>query len=348
MCKSNLHCRRAFRCTALGLLFALIALSPSQVFGDPPESVKRAISYLATEVPSWHRENGCYSCHNNGDAIRALVAAGNHGLLRDRKPLDNTLEFLCSPAKWDANGPDGPFKDAKLARIQFAAALADATTSGLIGNPEPLHSAAKLLAELQRTDGSWPADAEGTLGSPITYGQPLASAMAIRTLFAASAKDFATHIESGQRWFVNREPRGILDAAATLLALSDTDGQACRLRRTQSIKLISTGESDGGGWGPFVNSPPEVFDTAVVILALNAEILKHPEQCKLAAPIDRGRDYLMARQQADGSWLATTRPPGVDSYAQQISTTGWALQALLATAAKISEKTTTVTSKECK
>ena len=34
-------------------------------------------------------------------------------------------------------------------------------------------------------------------------------------------------------------------------------------------------------------------------------------------------------QEADGSWPETTRPPGADSYAQRISTTGWALLALL-------------------
>jgi hypothetical protein len=40
---------------------------------------------------------------------------------------------------------------------------------------------------------------------------------------------------------------------------------------------------------------------------------------------------LLARQATDGSWPATTRPPGVESYAQQLSTTGWATLALLAT-----------------
>ena len=45
----------------------------------------------------------------------------------------------------------------------------------------------------------------------------------------------------------------------------------------------------------------------------------------------RGRAYLLAAQQEDGSWKETTRPAGGDSYAQRVSTTGWALQALLTT-----------------
>ncbi len=329
------------------MLFALIALvSPSQVFGEPPESVQRAIAYLATEVPKWHRENDCYSCHNNGDAVRALAAATSRGLLHDRTPLDDTLKFLRSPEAWDNNGPDGPFKDKNLARIQFAAALADATASGLVDSCGPLKSAAQLLAELQQPDGSWPADAEGTLGSPVTYGQPLATAMAIRILLAADARGFSRQIKQGQQWFAEHEPQGVLDAAAALLALPNEDCQAVRLHRTQALKLIAAGESDGGGWGPYVNSPPEVFDTAVVLLALSAEYMRYPIERKLAASIVHGRDYLLSRQHADGSWPATTRPPGVDSYAQQVSTTGWALQALLVTAAEDPKRTDSGTSEE--
>jgi hypothetical protein len=40
--------------------------------------------------------------------------------------------------------------------------------------------------------------------------------------------------------------------------------------------------------------------------------------------------YLIDQQQADGSWAETTRPSGGESYAQRISTTAWALLALLA------------------
>jgi hypothetical protein len=49
------------------------------------------------------------------------------------------------------------------------------------------------------------------------------------------------------------------------------------------------------------------------------------------ASIARGREFLAREQLADGSWPATTRPSGGDSYAQKISTTGWALLALLRT-----------------
>ena len=100
--------------------------------------------------------------------------------------------------------------------------------------------------------------------------------------------------------------------------------------------LIRKGESENGGWGPYVYSPAEPFDTSLVVLALcgaRSDTLRHPpaEQGEIEAMIQRGRAYLMATQKSDGSWPETTRPPGSESYAQRISTTGWATLALLAT-----------------
>ena len=79
--------------------------------------------------------------------------------------------------------------------------------------------------------------------------------------------------------------------------------------------------------GPYVTSPPEVFDTALALLGLAA----HCDRRARREMIRRGREFLVGAQQPDGSWPETTRPPGADSYAQRISTTGWALLALLAT-----------------
>ena len=64
---------RAFH-SALWILAALVTIAAlrSQSTDD---STARAVKYLAHEVPRWRAEEGCYSCHNNGDAARALMAA---------------------------------------------------------------------------------------------------------------------------------------------------------------------------------------------------------------------------------------------------------------------------------
>lgn len=72
---------------------------------------------------------------------------------------------------------------------------------------------------------------------------------------------------------------------------------------------------------------PEPFDTALVLLALVAETGERASES-----IARGRKLLLESQREDGSWPETTRPAGQRSYAQYVSTTGWATRALLATA----------------
>ncbi len=61
-------------------------------------------AYLAREVAAWSAANRCYSCHNNGDATRALYAAGRLGLVVPDESLADTTRWLADPASWDHNG----------------------------------------------------------------------------------------------------------------------------------------------------------------------------------------------------------------------------------------------------
>jgi hypothetical protein len=112
----------------------------------------------------------------------------------------------------------------------------------------------------------------------------------------------------------------VLDAAALLI------GPCGARQREQCLGVIRQGEAPGGGWGPYVASPPEIFDTALVLLGLAVA----PGEEGLTEMRRRGRRFLADSQRADGSWPETTRPPGGESYAQRISTTAWATLALLA------------------
>jgi squalene cyclase len=287
---------------------------------------QRAVSYLAREVPRWARENKCYSCHNNGDAVRALLTAVRLSHPVPPDALDDTRRWLKRPEQWDHNGGKGPYSDKKLARIQFAAALVTAVEAGLINDRKPLFRAAELVVEHQEQDGSWQVDAPGTIGSPVTYGSCLATYQARRILQSADARRYQPAIASADRWFRKVAVKTVLDAAAVLWALETAEDPDARTQRQHCLLLIRQGESEKGGWGPYVQSMPEPFDTAVVLLALG----RHREPATQPM-IQRGRAYLVSVQQRDGSWPETTRPRGAESYAQRLSTTGWATLALLGT-----------------
>jgi hypothetical protein len=285
----------------------------------------RALAFLEREVPRWATENKCYSCHNNGDAARALYVASRLGRPISRRALEDTSRWLARPAGWDDNG-GGPNSDKKLARLQFAAALAEAVDAGFIKDRGPLTKATAAIAADQEKNGSWSIDADGSIGSPTTYGTALATHLARRTLHRADPKQFATNITSADAWLRNVEVRTVLDAAAVLLALGGADDTKAAAQREHCLTLLQKGEYKKGGWGPYANAAPEPFDTAIVLLALS----RQPRTAETVALMRRSRTYLVATQQQGGAWPETTRPPGRESYAQRLSTTGWAVLALLA------------------
>ncbi len=316
------------RCPPLAfVILVAIACASLARADEPPEAkcLERAVAFLNVEVPKWAGENRCYSCHNNGDAVRALAAAGAKA---DRLALSDTLKFLSAPEHWDANGPEGPFKDKKLARVQFGAALAAAKRAQWTTANAALEKAGALVAELQSPSGNWETDTPADLGSPVTYGRHLTTCIAMGVLRAADARQYRARIERAEQWFRRAPGSGVVEASAALLALADCKTDWALAERLRAVSILRKGQASDGGWGPFVNSPSETFDTALAVLALGAQ----SDRGQFAEMIRRGRAYLVSTQQADGSWAATTRPSGRDSYAQQISTTAWAVLALCETA----------------
>ncbi len=245
-------------------------LTPALLCAGVPEAVR----YLEDEVPRWRIENGCYSCHNNGDGARALFAAGSRG-----KAVEDTAAYLQQPDRWEEPKP--------LARVQYAAALLAARKAGLAKDDGALRQAAALLVKEQLADGRFQVDEEKVEGSPVTYGPVVATWLAAAVLREAGLAGPAARAEA----YVNRAW-----AAGDVLAR----------------------QAPNGSW----NGEP--YDTALAILRLKQE-------GRGADAIARGRRYLLSTQLSAGGWAATTRPPGGNSYAQHISTTAWALLALLAT-----------------
>src|SRR5688572_11476145 len=297
-------------------------------------AIARGVGYLTKEVPKWKAEHPCYSCHNNGDATRALLVASAKGYDIGTS-LDDTLAFLKQPAKWDQNkAPDG-FDDKQLARVQFASALAVAERHGKAASTD-LDQAAKLLVADQKADGSWTLDQSQSIASPATYGTIIATWSARTTLISSGMQPDHFTIVAADRWIRGLTPENVIDASATVLALElASDVMAENLRRA-SLQIIRQGQSPDGGWGPYVTAKPQVFDTAIAVLALSlldveprlARSTYRPEELKEA--IAKGKAYLVKQQRADGSWPETTRPADQESYAQRISTSGWAMLALLA------------------
>src|SRR5262249_39126893 len=128
--------------------------------------------------------------------------------------------------------------------------------------------AADLLVADQRPDGAWPIDAEEGVGSPASYANSLATAITRRTLLLAGPQRYRAPIARIDAWMRKKEILNIVDAAAVLLGLNGAMDAAAGAQRQRCLDLICRGQSREGGWGPYLKSAPEPFDTALVLLAL--------------------------------------------------------------------------------
>jgi squalene cyclase len=298
------------------------------------QAARRAVDYLVREVPRWRREHPCYSCHHNGDGARALAVAAGRGLL-DVQQFADAASWLRVPSRWDGNSREGGVTDQSLSRIQFSAAL-QALIDARGAGRQALEQAAALVVADQRVDGSWGISVTSNVGTPAGYGSPLATAVARGVLRRVSSDQARAAVARADGWFRRFTPEAVLEASAALLGLDAASDEAARGVRQRALGILERGQGQDGGWGPYTNAPSEPFDTAVALLALRViqedVSLAQPvltDAARLAA-ITRGEAYLVAQQQPDGSWPETTRPSGQESYSQRVSTTAWALLALLA------------------
>lgn len=312
----------------VGVTWLALACLPAQSTGNdtpPLDAEPRALAFLEREVPRWSTGNRCYSCHNNGDGARALYMAVRLKRRVNPAALADTTAWLARPGAWQDNGGDPAASDKALAALQFAAAAAAAKQAGMAGEGAAVLKAAGIVAAAQQPDGSWRLEGPDTIGSPATWGYTLATVMARDTLEAVDGSLFAEPIGKADRWLRGRTASRVFDTAAALAGLAAAgDPQDDRLR-AEWLELIRRSEAPGGGWGPYAASRPETFDTAIVLIALS----RLPDKAGADDLISRGRAWLIAEQLPDGSWPETTRPAGGVSYAQRMSTTAWAAQALL-------------------
>jgi len=287
----------------------------------------RALAFLAREVPAWSKENGCFSCHNNGDGARALFEARRRGAPLKASSLRNTLGWITHPAGWDHNKGDPGFSDARLADLQFAGSLMAAMEAGERPPRGAVEEAARRVHAGQAPDGSWPIEPQNPVGSPATYGTILGTFMAWRVLAKADAPETIEAMRRAEAWLRRVKPVSIVSAATLLWADAEIprgrEGPAFPV--AECFELLQRAQSREGGWGPYADAPPEPFDTALVVLAL----VRQPPLAGREAMIQRACAFLGELQQPDGSWPATTRPPGGESYAQRVSTTAWVVWALL-------------------
>jgi ankyrin repeat protein len=295
----------------------------------------KAVALIQTSQSAWKQD--CYSCHHHSLPPLAFRTAREHGI-----PVNEDAAH--------ASAVQGFSSFSNLDRaVQFTHVIEAATSDGALmvggeaaGMRPNLATAvyARIIAEHQKPDGHWT-----TLDQrpPSSYSSITATAIAIRAIqlfgHPSLAADTRARVSRARDWLASQTPRDNEERASQLLALKWGGANAAAID-TAGKSLLRVQQSDGG-WNFRDGLGSDAYSTAHTLVALH-------EAAGLAisdARWQRGIQFLLSTQAADGSWHVETRlhppaplsppyfesgyPYGHDQFISMLAAS-WAVQALAA------------------
>jgi ankyrin repeat protein len=326
---------------AVGTLASVVAVASAGARGTAPapadarDAAGRALALVQTSVTSFEQQRPCSSCHHQALSLEALRVARERGVPFDedaaRRSIDRNFRGL-------ANMDKAVTAAAQIdPSLDWGTWLSSADTAGIAPN---LTAAvyARHIAGRQEPDGRWITI---DVRPPQSFSTFTATALAARAMAAYLPEELAAErtdrLARARQWLLKTPPKDTEDRAYQLLGLTWAGAGEAEMRPLAS-QLAATQRADGG-WAQIPRLKSDAYATGQAIVALRRAGLPATDRA-----IARGLQYLLDRQQADGSWLVETRiyeqditspqyfdagfPHGPNQFAS-LSGTLWAAMALM-------------------
>jgi hypothetical protein len=291
-------------------------------------AVERAMPLVQKGATEFIKTSACVSCHNQSLPQMATAAARDRGFAVNEVVAAEqsavVLKFFGAAREMMLREPEhipDPPISLSYALLGLAAEghQADETTAAM----------AWVISQHQLPDGRF-----RTLPArpPIESSEFTATALSIRALKLYGQQP-ETQIAAARAWLQSTKPDTGEDMAMRLLGLAWSNADPVILR-TSAEALVALQRPDGG-WAQLANLTSDAYATGQALVALAAT-----GQVGTSDPAyQRGIDYLLRTQLADGSWHVRTRavpfqmyrdagfPHGKDQFIS-IAGTSWAIMAL--------------------
>ncbi len=299
---------------------------------DVKTAAERGIALLETSSQKFFEGSGCVSCHHQNAAGFAAGEARVKGLRFDAKASAARIEML-------KDGPPPPLllerMDINVPEI-FASTLAALAAENVPPNPVTDMIVANIAAT-QALDGSW--HIQNGIGErpPTEEGGITRAALCIRSLKVygppARAAELNARIAKAGQWLLAAKPVTAEDRNMQLLGLRWADADAATLK-TLASAILALQQVDGA-WRQHGGVATDAYATGQSLYVLAKAGGVPPTD----PAYQRGVNYLLATQNANGSWRVTSRAPKFQAFFnsgfpyggdQWISAwaTGWATMAL--------------------
>ena len=305
---------------------ASVALHKIAAVRSPYQAVEAALPLLEKQSHNFIRIGGCNSCHAQDLVSAAAAIARDRGI---RAPL----EIPQLPQSMMAT----PERIMDLNVVAVAGVAWELFDFGTNRKPKTAYTDAVVrhIRVMQTPAGNWSTNESRR--PPMASGDFQAAALSIYALkhYGQDSDKAATDvvIANAVKWLENAKPISSQDRAFHLLGLSW--GGSASSNVTAAARALAALQRADGGWNQLPEMGSDAYATGQALYALNAAGKMRTSN----AVYQKGVDYLLRTQAADGSWHVETRAIWLQPYFESgfpygrdqfISTAGtaWAVMAL--------------------
>ncbi len=282
----------------------------------------------------------CHSCHNQGIGVVAFSLAKEKGFNVSDEVLHEALDSTNSFWNQSSNYQTLAENSDPVAITMTGNYDLWALSSRNYKTNKTIDLLARNIMRKQTYDGSWLSPGQRP---PLEYYSFTATALTVKNIQsympAVLHDEVKQRIAKARTWLINTKPEANEEKAFQLLGLT-WSGADKKIIAQQAKKLLAAQQKDGG-WSQLDSLQTDAYATGQSLYALNQS-----GQLFVTSPAyQKGIDFLLNTQEADGSWHVKTRSYPYLPYVysgfphdkdQFISAAGsnWATMALILTAKK--------------
>jgi ankyrin repeat protein len=299
-------------------------------------ALKKILPLIETSGEPVFKNRGCVSCHNNSLPAMTVALARSKGFSVNEEQAKKELGFAVATDKpylepmrlGSTIGGGSDTLGYTLMGMAAAGYPADALTDGHI----------HYFSTSQMADGSWRTT---SYRPPEEYGPFTTTAVVLRAIklypIPGRRGEFQDRVERAKRWLLSAKASSQEERSMQLNALADAGTSAPE--RAPFVRALKAAQNPNGSWSLLPGMPGEAYATGEALYALHVS----GEVPTTDAVYQRGVQWLLRNQLADGSWFMPTRavpvqphtfesgfPHGWHQFASD-GASSWAAMALLFT-----------------
>jgi ankyrin repeat protein len=279
-------------------------------------AVKKILPLLEMGGEPGFKARGCVSCHSNSLPAMAVGLARKKGFAVNEEQIKKEVGF--------AVATDMPYLEPNRlgSSIGGGSDTIGYTLMGMAaaGSPADSLSDAHIhyLSLNQAIDGAF---RNTSYRPPSEYGAFTTTAVALRAIklypLPGRREEFEERIGRAKRWLLSAKPFSIEERSMQLNALADAGASASE--RAQFVKALKSAQNQDGSWSQLPGIRSDAYATGEVLYALHVS-----GDVPVKDPVyEKGVEWLLRNQLADGSWFAPTRAVPVQPHTFESFPNGW-------------------------